>query len=234
MIRLFFLIPVALLGWIRIGFAQDLDPRMPKYRHPVIKIFPLSFIDPFQYTLHMGVEVPTSPHNSVQIEGGWVFGYLGDNQPFGTSEEEYRQRGLRARAQWREYFLSNRSSNRTLYTHTGGYIALLIGYQYYHQNLGYLDTSQVYPPQPTPTGIAYERHIQGFSGGFLFGYQNQIGSSRIVFDAYTGIGVRYTIHEWQPLNPPYLYRYTPIGEVILRRGGRPILYMGFSVGWVVR
>jgi hypothetical protein len=109
------------------------------------------------------------------------------------------------------------------------------GFQYYHQNLGYIDTSYVYPPpSPPPLPVPYERTVQAFSLGFLIGYQAQLGG-RFAIDFYTGLGVRYSQHRWQPLAPPYRnYTFTPVGDLILRRGGRPVPYMGFSFGWILR
>ncbi|MCX8113339.1 MAG: hypothetical protein N3E49_09170 [Bacteroidia bacterium] len=222
-------------GLLVIGTAQEVDDRIIQLRRPVIKFFPLPMIDPFQYTLHLGLEVPTSRQNSIQVEGGWVFGHLGDDIGVGTRAEEFQQTGFKARFQWREYFVSDKPPERPTYTLTGGYIGLLGGYQYYHQNLGYIDTSGIYPPSSNPlaVGTLYERSIQAFVGGFLLGYQAQLGS-RIAFDLYTGLAIRYTIHKWNPLAPPNSYRFTPVGDFILRRGGRPIFLMGFSVGWILR
>lgn len=217
-----------------LGWAQDLDPRLPQYRHPVLKLFPLAMVDFFQYTLHAGFEIPTAQYNSFQVEGGWVFGHLGEDLGTGTTETDYQQRGFKVRLQWREYFPSGRPPERILYTLTGGYLALQAGYQYYYQQLGYIDTFSIYPPPSQPTGgVFYDRVVQAFSASFLLGYQAQVGS-RIIFDAYAGLGVRYAMHDWKPMTPPYSYRFTPVGDFILRRGGRPIPHIGFSFGWILR
>lgn len=216
------------------GYAQEVDRRVPEYRRPVLKFFPLAMVDPFQYTLHLGLEIPTSRQNSLQVEGGWVFGHLGEELGTGASVDEYSQTGFKARVQWREYFLSSKPPERPVYTLTGGYIALIAGYQLYNQNIGYIDTTGWYsPPQPVVSGVPYERRIQAFMGGFLVGLQSQLGS-RIIFDIYAGLGVRYSTHQWSPMAPPYMYNFTPVGDFIMRRGGRPIPLMGFSMGWILR
>lgn len=226
---------VALLGIIALGSAQEVDKRFPEYRRPVIKFFPLPMVDPFQYTLHLGLEIPTGLQNSLQVEGGWVFGHLGEDLGTGTRADEFHQTGFKARLQWREYFLSPKPADRAIYTFTGGYMALIAGYQQYDQDLGYIDTTgSIFPPSnPVVTGVAYQRRIQAFMGGFLIGAQSQVGT-RLVFDAYAGLAVRYTIHRWDPWAPPYTYRFTPVGDFIMRRGGRPIPLMGFSMGWILR
>lgn len=218
-----------------VAVAQEAEVRLPSHRQPVIKIFPLALVDPFQYTLHMGLELPTSWQNSIQIEGGWVFGHLGEDLGTQTTADEFQQTGFKARLQWREYFSSTKSSDRPIYTLTGGYIGLIAGYQHYNQNIGYIDTAGAYypPSQPIITGVPYERRIQAYMGGFIMGYQSEVGS-RLVFDVYTGLAVRYAVHEWKPIRPPYNYRFTPVGDLIVRRGGRPIVLMGFSMGWILR
>lgn len=225
---------VCLLALMVVSYAQEPDQSVPEYRRPVLKFFPLPMVDPFQYTLHLGVEVPTSRQNSLQIEGGWVFGHLGEDLGTGTSAEDFSQTGFKARIQWREYFLSNKPPDHPIYTLTGGYIALIAGYQLYNQNLGYIDTTGWYSsPQPVMGGISYERRIQAFMGGFLTGLQSQVGS-RLVFDLYAGLAVRYSTHQWSPIAPPSLHKFTPVGDFIMRRGGRPIPLMGFSMGWILR
>lgn len=214
-------------------WAQIDEDRPISARHPVLKLYPLAMIDIFQYTLHAAVEFPTSQHSSLQVEGGWVFGDLGSEANWGTTEEDFSQRGFKARLLWREYF-SEKPPKKPTYTHTGGYLAFLGGFQYYAQNLGYIDTTSVWPPpQPAPQ-IPYERTIHALSVGFWVGYQAQIGS-RLVIDVYGGMGVRYAQHLWKPAKPPYRdLRFTPVGDLIVRPGGRPVPYMGFSLGWILR
>ncbi|MCX7607248.1 MAG: hypothetical protein N2170_08320 [Bacteroidia bacterium] len=232
----------AFLGWW-IGFlsllyaqVREPDPRVPVYRNPVLKFQPLAMIDPFQYTLHLGLELPTSASSSFQLEGGWVFGHFGETEPFGTTEEDFSQTGFKARLQWREYFLSEKPPTKPTYTLVGGYVAFQGGFQYYLQNLGQIDTSGIYPPPSNPMPLGpYERAIQAFSFSCLLGYQAQLGT-RFICDLFTGIGVRYTQHNWKPIAPPHQYAadLTPVGDFILRRGGRPIPHIGLSLGWIFR
>ncbi len=42
------------------------------------------------------------------------------------------------------------------------------------------------------------------------------------------------MHYWEPMRPPSTYRFTPVGDFILRREGRPIPLMGFAMGWILR
>ncbi|MCS6895680.1 MAG: DUF3575 domain-containing protein [Bacteroidia bacterium] len=219
--------------WLGSLGAQEVDTRVPQLRRPVIKFFPLAAVDPFQYTLHLGLETPINRESSVQVEGGWVYGHLGEDLGTNTGDNDFTQSGFKVRVALRNYFSSNRASDRPLYTLTGGYISLVAGYQHYNQNFGYIDTTGMYNPSPIVVGVPYERRIQAFMGGFMLGYQQQMGS-RLTFDIYTGFGIRYSTHDWRPLAPPYQYRLAAVGDFVLRRGSRPIPFMGFSLGWILR
>lgn len=228
------------LLWLLSGLAlwaqpdpDDARTQYPQYKHPVLKVFPLALVDPFQYTLHVGLEFPMQKSSSLQLEGGWVFGSLDDRQTFNTQQEEYYQQGFKARLQWREYF-SEGSPKKPTYTQTGGYFAVQGGFQYYRQMLGRIDTSLFSPNPSPPPDIEYERVISALSLSFLLGYQGQIGQ-RFVIDFFTGIGARYSQHRWEPLRPSARpLDLTPVGDLIVRPGGRPIVHMGFSMGWILR
>lgn len=227
------------LLWLLSGFAlwaqdpSEAPSRFPQYTHPVLKVFPLSLVDPFQYTLHIGLEFPMHSTSSLQLEGGWVFGSLDNPDAYNTLQEDYAQQGFKARLQWREYF-SERPPKKPTYTRTGGYFAVQGGFQYYRQQLGRIDTSFFSPSPSPPPDIKYERVISAFSVSFLLGYQGQVGR-RFVIDFYTGLGARYSQHRWEPLKPSARpLDLTPIGDLIVRPGGRPIVHMGFSMGWILR
>lgn len=223
---------LALICWDLLE-AQEVDSRVPQLPRPIVKFFPLAAIDPFQYTLHLGMEVPISSEGSIQIEGGWVYGHWGQDLRANTGNNDFSQSGYKVRLALRNYLSPIKPSERPIYTFTGGYVSLVAGYQYYNQNFGYIDTSGSYHPTPTAPGIPYERQIQAFMGGFMLGYQTQMGS-RLTFDIYTGLGIRYSTHDWNPIAPPPTYRLAVVGDFILRRGGRPIPFMGFSLGWILR
>gem|GEM_PF-1492544 len=202
------------------------DPR------PALKIQPLALIDPFQYTLQGGLEFPFA-RNSLQIEGGWVFGHLGEEtRPFSSDEGEPRQTGFKVRVQWREYLGRSKPPRTSTGVHTGGYVALMASVQGYTQDFGQVDTA-LFSPTPAPP-LTFQRRILGMGGGLLLGYQDQIGS-RLVLDIWGGIGVRYTQHSWEPFRPPAQNRTAlGVGDFILRPGGRPILYLGLALGWILR
>ncbi len=192
---------------------------------PVLKLMPLAMIDPFQYTLHGGVEVPIGLTNSIQAEGGWVFGHLGQ-----VAESDFKQEGLKLRLSFREYFdpkSARRDNPRIL---QGGYLALMGSYQNYNQTIE-VDTSGGY-------GYfrEYQRTIQALEGAFLLGYHGQMGR-RLSIDVWGGIGVRYATHRWSPSKPTFsgfISRITPIGDFVLRPGGRPVPRMGIAIGWILR
>ncbi len=198
---------------------------------PALKIHPLALIDPFQYTLQGGLEFPFA-RNSLQIEGGWVFGRLGEeSRPF-SSEKEPRQTGFKVRVQWREYLGRSRPLRTSTSVHTGGYVALMASVQGYTQDFDQVDTA-LFSPTPAPP-LTFQRRVLGMGGGLLLGYQNQIGS-RLVLDIWSGIGVRYTQHSWEPFRPPAQSRPTlGVGDFLLRPGGRPIPYLGLALGWILR
>ncbi len=201
--------------------AQEASPP-PK---AVLKIMPLALIDPFQYTLHGGIEIPVGLSNTVQAEGGWVFGHLGE-----TSSSDLVQRGFKVRLSWREYFARKTPKQDPSYIIQGGYLALMGGYQSYNQTLQ-IDTSGGY-------GYfrEYQRIVQGVEVAFLLGYHTQLGQ-RLSVDFWGGMGARYTTHRWSPARPPSLGLYpglAPIGDFILRPGGRPVPRMGIAIGWILR
>lgn len=171
--------------------------------------------------------------SSLQLEGGWVFGSIDNADAFNTTQEGYSQQGFKVRVQWREYF-SDSPRKKPTYTRRGGYVSVQGGFQYYRQGLGRIDTSYLAPgPRPAPD-IEYERTISALSLSFLVGYQGQIGG-RLVIDFFTGLGLRYAQHTWEPLKPPTRgLDLTPVGDLIVRPGGRPIVHMGFSLGWILR
>ncbi len=227
------------LLWLLSGLAlwaqdpSEAPSRFPRYTYPVLKVFPLSLVDPLQYTLHVGLEFPMHSTSSLQLEGGWVFGSLDNPDAYNTLQEGYAQQGFKARLQWREYF-SESPPKKPTYTRTGGYFAVQGGFQYYRQQLGRIDTSFLSPSPSPPPDVEYERVISAFSVSFLLGYQGQVGG-RFVIDFYTGLGARYSQHRWEPLKPSARpLDLTPVGDLIVRPGGRPIVHMGFSMGWILR
>jgi hypothetical protein len=198
---------------------------------PVIKFLPFALVDPFQNTLHVGVEFPVGLENSIQAEGGWVFGSLDD-----PSSYEFSQQGLKLRLSWREYFGSRKVRNRPSSILEGVYVALMGSYQYYRQ-IFEVDTSgrSWYIPE-------YHRTIQAFEAAFLLGYQAQLGR-RLSIDFWGGLGARYSIHRWSPTKPPasaslsfYLNSGgdTAVGDLILLPGGRPVPRLGIAIGWILR
>jgi hypothetical protein len=196
---------------------------------PAIKFLPFALVDPFQNTLHVGVEFPVGLENSIQVEGGWVFGSLDDPSSYGFS-----QQGLKLRLSWREYFGSRKVRNRPSSILEGGYFALMGSYQYYRQTFE-VDTSggSWYIPE-------YHRTIQAFEVAFLLGYQVQLGR-RLSIDFWGGVGARYSIHRWSPIQfsqaaPGYVFisRITPVGDLILRPGGRAVPRLGIAIGWILR
>ncbi len=187
----------------------------------VIKCMPLAMLDPFQYTLHGGLEVPFSSTESIQLEGGWVFGYLGQ-----LSEGDFKQTGAKVRCQYRSYFSPRAPKNRPSYTLEGGYLALMGGYQRYAQEVEYQDT----------LGLSRlsTRYIQAYEGTLLLGYQGQLGS-RLTFDVWGGLGARYVVHNWEPQRPVTNFlSMLAIGDLLLLPGGRPIPRMGFALGWILK
>lgn len=199
--------------------------------YPVLKIEPLALIDPFQYTLQGGIEFPFARH-SLQVEGGWVFGYLGQEMRPLASEEEPRQSGFKVRVQWREYLGRAKPPRSSTKVHTGGYVALRASLQGYLQDFGQVDTA-LFSPAPAPP-LLFQRRVLGWGVGVLVGYQDQLGS-RLVLDLWSGIGVRYNQHSWEPFRPPAQNRTDlPVGDFILRPGGRPIPYLGMALGWIPR
>ncbi len=198
--------------------------------YPALKIQPLALADPFQYTLQGGLEFPFA-RNSLQIEGGWVFGHAGEGgRPF-SSEEGLRQNGFKVRVQWREYLGRTKPPSSSTRVHTGGYVALMATVQGYTQDFGEVDTS-LFSPAPAPP-ISFQRRILGLGGGLLVGYQGQIGT-HLVMDVWGGMGVRYNQHSWEPFRPSAQSRsLLGVGDFILRPGGRPIPYLGLALGWIL-
>ncbi|MCS7189839.1 MAG: DUF3575 domain-containing protein [Bacteroidia bacterium] len=210
------------LVWAQV---EEDRPEERQLRQPVLKFFPLALMDPFQYTLQLGLEVPASSSSSFQVEAGWVFGHLG----FEDASRDLSQQGFKARLQWREYLDSSPPKN-IRYTLTGPYLGLQGGFQFYQQNLD-IDTAYVAPPT-IPSSVPYERTIQAFSLSLLVGYQLQVGT-HLVIDIFGGVGARYSQHRWRPQKPPIsYYPGRAIGDIILRPGGRPIPHIGLSVGWI--
>lgn len=192
---------------------------------PVLKLMPLAMVDPFQYTLHGGVELPIGLTNTIQVEGGWVFGYLGQ-----AVETDFTQQGFKLRLSWREYFAPKTLRGNRSRIIQGGYLALMGSYQHYNQTIE-IDTSGGY-------GYfrEYQRSIQGLEGAFLLGYHTQIGQ-RLSIDVWGGLGLRYATHRWSPGKPAFsglIPRITPIGDLILLPGGRPVPRMGMAIGWILR
>ncbi len=190
---------------------------------PVLKWMPLALVDPFQYTLHGGVEFPIGLTNTIQAEGGWVFGYLDQ-----ATETDFTQQGFKLRLSWREYFSPKPVKGDRSRIIQGGYLALMGSYQHYNQTIE-VDTSGGY-------GYfrEYHRSIQGLEGAFLLGYHTQIGQ-RLSIDVWGGLGVRYAIHRWSPTKLASAdFRITPIGDLILLPGGRPVPRMGMAIGWILR
>ncbi|MCS6790060.1 MAG: hypothetical protein NZ580_03680 [Bacteroidia bacterium] len=209
-------------------WAQEVDSRVPIYRMSVFKLYPLALMDPFQLAVQGAMELPVSRKNSTQIEAGWVFGYLAEVLPY----QDNTQRGFKARLEWREY-LTEASPDKPQYTLTGIYASAQLGYQYYYQNMGGIDTSFYSPGTPTRTKT-YERTIQALSINGLLGFQGAIGR-RIAVDLFWGMGIRYTLHQWGPLVPPDpdLVEKMPVGDLILRKGVRPIPRFGIAFGWIL-
>jgi hypothetical protein len=196
---------------------------------PVIKFLPFALVDPFQNTLHVGVEFPVGLENSTQVEGGWVFGSWDDPSSYGFS-----QQGLKLRLSWREYFGSRKVRNRPSSILEGGYFALMGSYQYYRQ-IFEVDTpgGSWYIPE-------YHRTIQAFEAAFLLGYQAQLGR-RLSIDFWGGLGARYSIHRWSPIKFSqaasgyvFISGITPVGDLILRPGGRAVPRLGIAIGWILR
>ncbi len=194
-------------------------------RRPVLKFMPLPMMDPFQSTLHAGVEFPVGLENTVQAEAGWVFGSWGEDPA-----DDFVQQGFKLRLSWREYF-EPKTRKTGSFIVEGGYLSLTGGYQYYHQSLQ-VDTSGGY-------GYfrEYERTIQALELALLLGYHTQMGR-RLSIDFWGGLGARYTMHRWSPSRPQsgiFPFRsITPVGDLILRPGGRPVPRLGISVGWILR
>jgi len=200
---------------------------------PVIKFLPFALVDPFQNTLHVGVEFPVGLQNSIQVEGGWVFG--SSDKP--SSYDEFSQQGLKLRLSWREYFGSRKVRNRPSSILEGGYFALMGSYQYYWQTFKKVDTlgGSWYTPE-------YHRTIQAFEVAFLLGYQVQLGQ-RLSIDFWGGLGARYSIHRWSHTKPhtsaslvsfyPNSGGDTPVGDLILLPGARPVPRLGIAIGWIL-
>ncbi len=203
-------------------FAQEEPVPM---RRPVLKFMPFPMMDPFQSTLHAGVEFPVGLENTIQAEAGWVFGSWGEDPT-----DDFVQQGFKLRLSWREYF-EPKTRKTGSFIVEGGYLALMGGYQYYHQSLR-VDTSGGYGYLQE-----YERTIQALEVAFLLGYHTQIGR-RLSVDFWGGLGARYTMHKWSPNKPLYgafpFRSITPVGDLILRPGGRPVPRLGISVGWILR
>jgi hypothetical protein len=160
--------------------------------------------------------------NSIQAEGGWVFGSWDDPSSYGFS-----QQGLKLRLSWREYFGSRKVRNRPSSILEGGYVALMGSYQYYWQTFE-VDTSggSWYIPE-------YHRTIQAFEVAFLLGYQAQLGR-RLSIDFWGGVGARYSIHRWSPTKfVSSSWDITPVGDLILRPGGRAVPRLGIAIGWIL-
>jgi hypothetical protein len=101
-------------------------------------------------------------------------------------------------------------------------------YQYYRQVFE-VDTSggSWYIPE-------YHRTIQAFEAAFLLGYQVQLGR-RLSIDFWGGVGARYSIHRWSPTKfVSSSLDITPVGDLILRPGGRPVPRLGIAIGWILR
>jgi hypothetical protein len=199
---------------------------------PVIKFLPFALVVPFQNTLHVGIEFPMGLENSIQVEGGWVFGSLDK-----LSSYEFSQQGLKLRLSWREYFGSRKVRNRPSSILEGGYFALMGSYQHYFQTFERVDTSGGYGYFPE-----YDRTIQAFEVAFLLGYQVQLGRW-LSIDFWGGLGARYSIHRWSPTKPPasaslsfYLNSGgdTAVGDLILLPGARPVPRLGIAIGWILR
>lgn len=188
---------------------------------PVLKYMPLAMLDPFQYTLHGGLEVPFSANESIQIEGGWVFGYLGQ-----SAESDFRQRGFKVRSQYRTYFSLRAPKDHPAYALQGGYVALMGSYQRYTQEFEYQDTVGFYRLST--------RYIQAYEISFLVGYQTQLGN-RLTFDVWGGLGGRYAVHSWEPKRPVTGFpSIRVLGDLFLLPGGRPVPRMGLALGWILR
>lgn len=222
--------PLMPKGWISVFlpllFLRGQEEQRIFSPSPVIKFMPLAMIDPFQYTLHGGVEFPVGLTNTLQAEGGWVFGYLGQ-----AVETDFTQQGFKLRLSWREYFTPKTMKGSPSRILQGGYLALMGSYQHYSQTIE-IDTSGGY-------GYfrEYRRSIQGVEGAFLLGYQTQVGQ-RLSIDLWGGLGLCYATHRWSPAKPGFSGlippRITPVGDFILLPGGRPVPRMGMAIGWILR
>lgn len=194
-------------------------------RRPVLKFMPLPMMDPFQSTLHVGVEFPAGLENTIQAEAGWVFGSWGEDPT-----DDFVQQGFKLRLGWREYFEPKIRQTGSFIVE-GGYLSLMGGYQYYHQSFQ-IDTSGGYGYFRD-----YERTIHALEVALLLGYHTQMGR-RLSIDFWGGLGARYTMHQWSPNRPQsgiFPFRsITPVGDLILRPGGRPVPRLGISVGWILR
>ncbi len=157
-------------------------------RRPVLKFMPLATMDPFQSTLHAGVEFPIGLENTIQVEGGWVFGSW-DADP----TDDLEQQGFKLRLSWREWFEPKARKTGSLIAE-GGYLSLTGGYQHYRQSLQ-VDTSGGY-------GYfrEYERTIQAFEVAVLLGYQTQVGR-RLSIDFWGGWGHATPCTDGHPLSP---------------------------------
>jgi hypothetical protein len=181
-------------------------------------------VDPFQYTLQGGLELPISSSSTTQVEAGWVFGHLGEM----GEDELFSQTGLKLRLSWREYFDRRTPSKRPSYVMEGAYFAIMGGYQRYNQTIR-VDTSGGWGGYQD-----YERVVQAFELTFLLGYQTQIGR-RLVLDVWGGLGLRHSRHSWAPMRPPLSYwSFLPVGDIIMRPGGRPVPRIGIAMGWILK
>ncbi|MGQ9864438.1 MAG: hypothetical protein ACUVRD_08190 [Bacteroidia bacterium] len=177
----------------------------------IFKWMPLALIDPFQYTLHGGLEIPIRTTLSVQPEAGWVIGYLG-----GGGSEDFG--GYKLRLSIRRFY-SLRKNNPL----EGAYVAL-VGTFHNYTSKTEADTSYYggYPRIPV------ERRIESVGGVFAFGYQVSL-NALLFFDFYGGLGVRRSRHRYSPFLYPYA-SFSPIGDILFRSGTYPFLFLSLSLG----
>lgn len=172
---------------------------------------PLALIDPFQYTLHGGVEVPIRPTLSVQPEAGWVFGHLGRG-----GKQDFS--GYKLRLSIRRFYALRKENPLQ-----GGYIAA-VGFYNSYTSKTEIDTS-FYGGN---SKISIERQIESLGGVFAFGYQVSL-NPLLFFDFYGGLGVRRNRHRYIPFSYPQV-SLSPVGDIIFQQGTYPFLFLSLSVG----
>ena len=232
MIRFLYIILLFLLTHLASGQDSTIQYRAP---HVIVKLAPLSLLLDPDATIQGGLEVRTSPRNSVQAEVG--FGHKGLSVVKDEKQNFADWSIWRVRSEWRHYTNRYRTnSKKNIHIRSsfplGNYLAIEGFAKQIEGNkilLLYINDPRFSATPQTISRFVLGSHVK-WGRQIAIPGQSLTSLSRVLLDFYVGIGVRYNITQ---LTPPT--DYCGCGFIPNRfqagRGFQPSAAAGVKIGF---